>query len=265
MTITLSVIELLTIVQLGIIQLLEGYCIEKCNELRFEHYFNTYIEVNEVTSLYSVEDFGIEKHAYQSKEDCSQPVEVFELSSIEGTGAEELFLTIQQELQIPEGNTQEPVTFADDYQHNTDEDYNLMQQEDPFFANLVDEQPINQNDFLSISDLQQVEKENQVVSSEYSKLATAKIADNTLGLQQWTVNVIGRERQFVHVSDGSRIWLDLGKYVHDIRNGDVLSVDVERTSEQVRVVNATLLHSVSEEYLIPDEMEYLEESESVAI
>lgn len=109
-------------------------------------------------------------------------------------------------------------------------------------------------DYLYISDANHVEYIE--MDASYTGFATAKINDNLFGQQQWTVQVIGSEMGYIHVSDGSgRIWLEIGvEKAGKIRNGNILVIDVNREDDKVHVERILRIEDNSiEDYAIPDE------------
>ena len=85
------------------------------------------------------------------------------------------------------------------------------------------------------------------------------IADYIVGVQLWTVEVIGYEQDYLHVSDGSsRTWLHLSN--HNVGIGDILSIEVDRkTHEVVEVLSVELLQSTSIDYLTVEQLEHFDE------
>ncbi|MEG6533733.1 MULTISPECIES: hypothetical protein [Bacillati] len=84
--------------------------------------------------------------------------------------------------------------------------------------------------------------------------ASAKIDDQKQGPQQWVVTVIGMEDTYIHVTDGKRIWVNIGEKVKKISNNDVLILDVIRKEKDIIVQNIFQLDTeVSSDYSIPDE------------
>lgn len=106
-------------------------------------------------------------------------------------------------------------------------------------------------DYLHISDIEIPEQNYQTGFEEF---ASANIGDGLVGKQQWVVRVIGIEETFIHVSDGKRIWLNVGERVNKISIGDTLIVSVDRSTEGISVENIFLVDSKpTTEYAIPDE------------
>ncbi|WP_374717785.1 hypothetical protein [Neobacillus sp.] len=117
-----------------------------------------------------------------------------------------------------------------------------------------DEKAVIEDDCISIEDL---ENEEPVTSTGYESFASAKIADEIDGPQQWVVSIVGMEDTYIHITDGKRIWVNVGEKVHKLKNGDILILDVVRNGKEVLVENLFRLEStVSEEYIIPDEMHH---------
>lgn len=120
------------------------------------------------------------------------------------------------------------------------------------------------DDFLTIHDA--ADSQEFVFDSNYTHYATAKIADQLEGPQQWIVKVIGMEGPYIHVTDGSRTWINVGEDVYRLQRDCVLSLDIERSGKEIIVHRISLLETgISEDYLIPDEEFYLEERVHEAI
>ncbi len=62
------------------------------------------------------------------------------------------------------------------------------------------------------------------------------------------------EESYIHISDGKRIWVNVGEDIHKLHIGDVLEMDVNRSGKDIEVVNINILETgPSHEYAIPDE------------
>jgi hypothetical protein len=226
----ISLVELLKVLNLFIIQGLELYCIEKCNEMFYRSLtearndsYDEYVLATPVVEV-EVEEKEVLTSTYTS-------------SKIEGTGAEKLLESLKVELDEVDDNEAILLDEAEAF------DYSLI------------EPPVNfhEEDCLTVNDLYEVGEVE--IDEQYTELANAKIQDELRGKQQWTVNVIGLEKNYIHVSDGIRIWLDIGNYASKVSIGDVLSVEVDRQIDRVEVLDISVLHQVSEDYMIIDEMD----------
>lgn len=197
--------------------------------------------------------------------------------------AEGLFAELQLELGTDDSNyavevdietngvyelDDEPIEFGFDNDVVSLADYEEQEfMEDGTFATAYDEGlEDNQEDCIHMDDLM---REVEVVSSpsSYEAFASAKIADCTDGLQQWVVSVIGMEEQYIHVSDGKRIWLNIGERASRIHKNDVLILDLIRHGKEVKVQNLVRVETLAtDEYMIPDEEQFLvEEDVRIAI
>lgn len=87
-------------------------------------------------------------------------------------------------------------------------------------------------------------------------LSIEKIDDYVMGMQQWTVEVVGQEQDFIHVSDGSsRTWLQVIN--QDVVNGDILELLVDRKShDSVELISMDLLQRRSLDYQMADKFDY---------
>ncbi|MCM3619800.1 hypothetical protein M3936_19700 [Sutcliffiella horikoshii] len=121
------------------------------------------------------------------------------------------------------------------------------------FQELVSEISVtSDDDGLSLADW--VYEEEEVIPTV---LGSTKISDNKEGLQNWMVSVVGIEREYVHVSDGTRIWLDLIDFAREVQHGDILSLQVNRMKDCVEVVEVLDIQRLQhQEYCIPDEAAY---------
>ncbi|NRD81081.1 hypothetical protein HPT25_27700 [Bacillus sp. BRMEA1] len=257
------IVEFLTYCQFFIILVLEQYCFEKSIQIRTMQYQE---------SLYIPDIYSVENCPVVSIQTETPTVEV---SDIVGTEAEELLAALQQEL--GEHDLSEVSAPMDtDYTHELIPAVAFFNDAEGFvdehlvshFPNCLEpdfesDPMVNEEDCLSLDDL--LDSEQPAISMEYQQCATAKIADNLMGDQQWTVLVLGKEGPYIHVSDGRRIWLDLGEKSKLIHRNDVLSVEVSRKDdgkiEVLRTIKLEEAAYVSEDYLIPDE-EYLLKRES---
>ena len=92
--------------------------------------------------------------------------------------------------------------------------------------------------------------------SNQTMLTNEKIDDYVTGMQQWTVEVIGQEQDFIHVSDGSsRTWLQVNNQY--VANGDILELLVDRKShDSVELISIELLQRRSIDYQMEDKFDY---------
>jgi hypothetical protein len=134
--------------------------------------------------------------------------------------------------------------------HDMDMDFDcIYPYNDHFIA--LEQLEDEEDDSIHMNDL--VEQHIQVATG-YEEFASAKILDCLDGAQQWVVQVVGIEEDYIHVSDGKRIWINIGERVNKIRNNDVLILDVIRNGKNVSVENLFRLEAnVTDDYLIPDE------------
>lgn len=118
-------------------------------------------------------------------------------------------------------------------------------------------------DCIQMSDL---ESEKESLLTGYESFASSRIADFIDGPQQWVVTVVGMEESYIHISDGRRIWVNVGEKVYKLRNGDVLILDVIRKNKEVLVENIFRIETdVLEEYVIPDEVNFYQNERKMVI
>lgn len=119
-------------------------------------------------------------------------------------------------------------------------------------------------DCINMDDL--IESDCPAAPVGYSTFASARIADCIDGAQSWVVSVIGKEDSYIHVSDGKRIWVNMGDFASKLKNRDVVSIDVIRNGKEITVENVFLLETdASTEYSIPDEDFYYYQEDQIAI
>jgi len=215
--ITIDLVELFKVIGLFIIQGLDSYCRERYDQFFYQRlYERNQTEFNELI----IEQVPDESNVF-SIENVSEVI--YTKSDIEGTPVEDLLHNLQVEL-------------ADDSNLNNYDDW-------PSYP--------DDEDCLTVHDLNNEYQVN--IDDEYVSSANAKIKDELIGIQKWTVNVIGEEKQYIHVSDGDRIWLDVGNYASKIAVGDIISVELDRQLEKIEIRQVSILHHFSEDYMIYDE------------
>lgn len=112
---------------------------------------------------------------------------------------------------------------------------------------------LTEDDTLSVQDYEE-ERVSFFSGKEYSGLATCNIEDGVAGPQRWIAMVIGIEGEYVHIDDGTRLWVKIEDT--PVNHGDIVMLDVIRDAKRVEVVRATVIESaptVTAEYAIPDE------------
>lgn len=121
-----------------------------------------------------------------------------------------------------------------------------------------------EDDFIHMDSWNE-EPEPVSVTSKLSSKATTKIIDCIMGEQLWVVEVVGEEQGHLHVSDGTaRSWVFTGNF-GTFYKGDILSLSVNRDEhERITVTAIELLQRRSEEFSIPDEVEYEELESEIA-
>lgn len=212
-----------------------------------------------------------EQMAMQEKEDCSQQnifvplhstldsaetvVEPILVSKPElDTAAEELLGELIEDLGLQAELSSETIQ---DSQNEEEFDVYLAYTDDAFLDTdvyLVEEDYETQQDedCIYLDDL--LSEEQSVSPTGYEKFASAKIIDGLDGAQQWVITIVGAEESYIHVSDGKRLWVNVGEYAASLRIGDVLKLDVIRNGKDVTVKNLFLLETdTSADYIIPDE------------
>lgn len=112
---------------------------------------------------------------------------------------------------------------------------------------------LTEDDTLSVQDYEE-ERVSYFSGEEYSGLATCNIEDGVAGPQRWIAMVIGIEGEYVHIDDGSRLWVKIDDT--PVNLGDILMLDVNRSANEIEVLKVTVLESaptVTADYAIPDE------------
>ncbi|MDX1806477.1 MAG: hypothetical protein R3267_05595 [Paenisporosarcina sp.] len=100
------------------------------------------------------------------------------------------------------------------------------------------------------------------VTKQLAATASAKISELMLGEQLWVVEVVGEEQGYAHVSDGSaRAWVDLSALC-SVRNGDILSVLIDRSSDlRIRAIDVDILQRRSTEFALLEDIDWTENLE----
>lgn len=135
-------------------------------------------------------------------------------------------------------------------------------EEDTFFSTLVEAPPeqnmYEEDDYLDLNEFTTSHSLAENLTSQYAANKES-IGDFVLGIQEWTVEVIGSEQGYIHVSDGtSRTWLQVNS--QDVVNGDILKLQVDRKSHDSILVNSIdLLQRRSLDYALTDILDYVEE------
>lgn len=176
------------------------------------------------------------------------PVEETRMYSELDAASMDLFAELQQELEIGDSlseQTEEEIVYVMNYEP----------EEDIFISDWMEEE---QEDCIQMTDLESEEK--NIEPTGYEAFASSKIAENLAGPQQWVVSVVGMEESYIHVSDGKRLWINVGERAAKLNNGDVLILDVIRNGKEVVVDKLMRIETaVSEEYEIPDEIQYYQD------
>lgn len=198
-----------------------------------------------------------------------EPVEVSEpiqpTPTVLDSSAVELFTELQQELGIGEIVEDQVLYSMETYEPEEEE---IVYQT---FADILEETSANKDqleyeneDCINIEDL--IECDCPVEPTPCSTFASAKIADCIEGAQSWVVTIIGMEDTYLHVSDGKRIWVNLGNNANKLKKGDVVALDVIRKGKEISVENVSLLETdATAEYTIPDEEIYYYQDRQIAI
>lgn len=145
--------------------------------------------------------------------------------------ARELFSELQQELgmvELPDNKEENNETIYTDPDH-FEQDGELNEFSDGY---------------ISLSDL---EENVQYKPTGYEAYASAKIADELNGPQQWVVAVVGMEDQYIHVSDGKRLWVNVGEKAAKLNKGDVLILNIIRNGKEIQVENLIRIESAVNE------------------
>ncbi|QHA38698.1 hypothetical protein D5E69_22960 (plasmid) [Rossellomorea marisflavi] len=215
--ITIDLIELFKVIGLFIIQGLDSYCRE-----RYDQFFYQRLFAKNQEEFYEllIEPVPEQSNVFSIEEVAEVN---YTKSDIEGTPVEDLFNNLQVEL--------------------AGESKRINYDDRPSYP--------DEEDCLTLNDLNN--EWHVTIDDEYVSSANAKIKDELIGIQKWTVNVIGEEKQYIHVSDGDRIWLDVGNYASKITVGDIISVELDRQLEKIEIREVSILHHFSEDYMIYDE------------
>jgi hypothetical protein len=253
--------------------LVENYVFVRIQELKVQQYYAYYDQLAEMRNCSEPqkekEIHTIAETTYVS-ETALAPVVHIESVAMEtelDEKAEGLFAELQQELGLgPEPTIEDgPDSFGtyETFEEEVEYEFEYEMVNPAEYAD--DEVEELQEDCIHMEDL--IKDEKLVSPVGYESFASSKILDCIKGPQQWVVSVIGMEEQYIHVSDGKRIWLNIGEKATRIRMNDVLILDVVREEKEVIVQNLVRVETfATDEYLIPDEERYLyEENQRIAI
>lgn len=237
--------------------LIEQYVFERVIEMRMKEQVEFFLMVEElkvsdctmerdiVSNLAPNEESNgsVENKHMEYKPEVSE-LDVESITFLEDLQKELGTVTTENEITTGEQETNDMYSYTDEDVPPTDHNNYAME---PYFA---------EEDLLSIDDIHDEPVES--IPEPYPTIATAKISDDLDGVQQWVVNVVGIEGNFIHVSDGSRMWLNVGEsYAARINKGNVLAIDINKVGRKVDVKHIMSLETgVSEDYSIPDEMRY---------
>lgn len=236
---------------------LELFLFAYVQELKIRHY-NQYFD--EVAEWYCMEEETLPSD--NSMNDTAAvliPTEnptVVKLSELDDA-AEGLFAELKGELNF-ESSMADSIGWKDSF---VDE---IVYEHDFEINEPIQGQDLVGEDCIQITDL---EETTLLPLTGYESFASAKIADEMEGPQQWVVSIVGMEESYIHISDGKRLWLKVGEKAAKLKNGDVLILDVIRNGKEVVVENLFRLETdASDEYIIPDEeYQFLQAEESIAI
>lgn len=237
-----------------------------------ESYF--YVRVEEIKVLhYPVDD----DYSY-SGEDCTNFAEVIPISAAKhrvnaeeeplilksalNEESEELFMQIEKEITAAEE--------GDIYHHSYKTGELLLDglrqesdQEEIFVSEWIEDDDQDE-DCIHMNDL--MIEQTTPSQNGFESFASAKIMDCLEGAQQWVVSVVGIEENYIHISDGKRLWVNVGEKAKKIGNGDILILDVVRAGKEISVQNLVRVEaSVSEEYMIPDEEHLIQYDRALAM
>jgi hypothetical protein len=227
--------------------LIEGYVNLYCMELNIRNQYTYFDRMSklqtEVNPIGNVIEFPLTPVKVQEPlvvEMVSAPLQV-ELNE----SSMALLQEMSNELQI-----EDCLIPTYEFSHDMDLDFDCTYPYDDYFI-AMEQLEDAEDDSIHMNDL--VEQPVKV-STGYEEFASTKISDCLDGAQQWVVQVVGVEEDYIHVTDGKRIWLNIGERVNKIRNNDVLILDVIRSGKNVSVENLIRLETnVTEDYVIPDE------------
>jgi hypothetical protein len=227
--------------------LIEGYVNLYCMELNSRNQYSYFdrmsklqMEVSPIVNVIEFPSTSVKEQEPVVVETVAAPLQV-ELDE----SSMALLQEMSNELQI-----EDCLISPYELSHDMDSDFDCIYPNDDHFIVLYQLED-DEDDSIHMNDL--VEQPVQVATG-YEEFASAKISDCLDGAQQWVVQVVGIEEDYIHVSDGKRIWINIGERVNKIRNNDVLILDVIRNGKNVSVEKLFRLETnVTEDYIIPDE------------
>lgn len=233
---------------------LEIYVFVYAQELRVKNHFEYYERLIQLNCMEVEDQPALSSPSSETSNIVPfvQPKQVVTVSELDAA-AEGLFAELQSELGVGE-LTSTSDSFIDDsvdFIFETDMDFDSIDG----FTTVYEFQEEESDDCIQISDLNE---EDTLEPTGFEAFASAKIADDIAGPQQWVVSIVGIEESYIHISDGKRLWVNVGmERASKLTNKDVLILDVIREGNEVLVENLIRVDTQpSQEYAIPDEEHY---------
>lgn len=142
----------------------------------------------------------------------------------------------------------------------------LTSEEESFFSSLQESlaqhSEAEEGDYLSLNDLQEELENKEAEQPAYHYYETEKIANAVIGEQTWIARVVGYERDYVHLSDGHKIWVHVGEKVKDFKQHALMEIEVDRQSDVIKVLNyCSIEEGIDHDYVIYDEIAEMDRAE----
>lgn len=150
---------------------------------------------------------------------------------------------------------QEPIIVSGGVEHDEYKVSNIGKEEERFFESLfkVIDEDCTQQDIIHHNTFVQEEEEPAFIMTPEPTVQKSQIKDYLMGEQFWTVEVVGEEQGYIHVSDGTaRAWINTSSFGQFFK-GDILSMVVIREKESVAAKFVELLQRRSEDFVIYDD------------
>lgn len=119
-------------------------------------------------------------------------------------------------------------------------DFNKVEELKKMYA----QELVMENDELTLDDFKGKKKYEIPLEDKFLKYATAKMEDNQEGKQIWSGKVIGIAEDYIHFYDGTRRWIRLKERINEIKQGDMITLDVELYDKEVQVGKIEVLERV---------------------
>ncbi|AQQ55377.1 hypothetical protein [Planococcus lenghuensis] len=197
--------------------------------------------------------------------DCSQPQEPEYVESQLDEEHEAFLASLYEELAEPETSTAPsdfdlqfgpiPADSEEEPVYTEDSEVEAAELETKEAAEVTAAaEETEESEYLLMEDWH-VQQKPVAIRPQLTAKSTHSIRSNHIGEQEWVVEIIGHEQEYIHVSDGdSRTWLNVAN--DSLGKGDILSVLVHRAmTGKIEVKKADILQKKSLDFALELENE----------